>query len=258
MNEFLKRTLSAVVLAACVVAGVLYLPVVVLKLIISLLSVIAVYEVSNLLEEKLIGFKNIWIMVVSFITSISVLFLDFYLAMFIITLYSFWIGHKHWRLSYTSASFLTLIYGAVLLPSIGFLADIDKTLILLLFSTVWAGDTFAYFVGKKFGKHKMAPALSPKKTWEGAVAGFVASVVFGIVFIHYLNIPVYYVAAVIISAVMLQVGDLFESFIKRQTGKKDASNLIPGHGGLIDRIDSLIFASVVFVSWHNIWTKLAL
>lgn len=258
MNELLKRTLSAVVLGATVIAGVIYLPAIALKLIVSLLSAVAVYEISNLLEEKLPGFKNISILTVSAISSLSLLFLDFYLAIFIITLYSFWIGHRHWDLRYTSASFLTLIYGAVLLPSVGFLAEIDRNLILLLFTIIWSGDTFAYFTGKKFGKHKMAPVLSPKKTWEGAVASFIASVVFGAGFIYYFDIPVHYIGAVLISAVLLQVGDLFESFIKRQTGKKDASNLIPGHGGLIDRIDSLIFASVVFVAWHNIWTKLAL
>lgn len=258
MNELLKRTVSGIILAIIVITGVLYLPVVVLKLIISFLSVVAVYEVSSLLEEKLPGFKNMPILIVSAMVSLSIFFLDLYLAFLIITLYSFWIGHRQYNLSYTSASFLTLTYGAVLLPSIGFLVDIDRNLLLLLFTIVWSGDTFAYFIGKRFGKHKMAPVLSPKKTWEGAVASFVASVVFGVGFIYYFNLPLHYTGAVVISAILLQIGDLFESFIKRQTGKKDASNLIPGHGGLIDRIDSLIFASVVFVAWNNILLKLVL
>lgn len=258
MNELLKRTLSGVILAVVVVLGVVYLPVAVLKVVLGLLSVVAVYEISNLLEDRLAGFKNINILIASLLSSLSLLFLDFYLAMFIITLYAFWVGHRYWNLDYTSASFLALVYGAVLLPAIGFLADVDRNLILLLFVIVWSGDTSAYFVGKKFGKHKMTPILSPKKTWEGAVASFTASVIFGTLFIHYVGLSPHYIGAVVIAAISLQIGDLFESFIKRQVGKKDASNLIPGHGGLIDRIDSLIFAGVVLVVWHTVWTKLAL
>lgn len=258
MNEFLKRTLSGVVLAVIVISGILYLPVAVIKILVGVLSAVAVYEVSNLLDARLKGFKNNGILLTSLMSSYSLLFLDFYLAVLLIALYSFWIGNRYWNINHTSASFLALVYGAVMLPSIGFLIEIDKRLVFLLFVVVWSGDVFAYLVGKKFGRHKMSPTLSPKKTWEGAVASFVASVIFGVGFLYYVSLPVYYAGAVVVAAVLLQVGDLFESFIKRQVGKKDASNLIPGHGGLIDRIDSLIFAAVVFVIWHKIMVRLFL
>jgi phosphatidate cytidylyltransferase len=118
---------------------------------------------------------------------------------------------------------------------------------LLLFALVitWAGDTVAYFVGRALGKHPFAPHLSPKKTWEGAVASMAGSVIFGVVYLNRALPAVSLVEAGLLSVVVNiagQAGDLAESALKRGAGVKDSSSLLPGHGGLLDRVDSSLFA----------------
>jgi phosphatidate cytidylyltransferase len=141
---------------------------------------------------------------------------------------------------------------------------------------VWAGDIFAYFVGKSMGRHRMSPEISPKKTWEGAVASIVASVVVGALWMQHapaissallraglIDLPggmwgqeqpqlwpiILLSAAVNIAA---QLGDLVESLIKRGAGVKDSGTILPGHGGMLDRIDAMLFA--VPVVWaYGAW-----
>ena len=149
--------------------------------------------------------------------------------------------------------------------------------LLYLLLVVWAGDIFAYFVGKSIGRHLMSPRISPKKTWEGAVASVVASVAVGWTLFHYalplseallrvgliqrrdgmfgLEQPA--MGPVIVLTIVLniaaQLGDLAESLIKRGAGVKDSGALLPGHGGMLDRIDAMLFAAPVlwyFAAWH--------
>jgi len=149
--------------------------------------------------------------------------------------------------------------------------------LLYLLLVVWAGDIFAYFVGKSLGRHLMSPRISPKKTWEGAVASIVASVGVGwLVFGHAEQIssallriglitrpggmfgleappmgPV--IVLTIVLNIAAQLGDLVESLIKRGAGVKDSGALLPGHGGMLDRIDALLFAAPVlwyYAAWR--------
>jgi phosphatidate cytidylyltransferase len=120
--------------------------------------------------------------------------------------------------------------------------------IFLVLAATWLQDTTAYFVGRAIGRHKMAPVLSPKKSWEGAVGGFVASILSAMLAVAVLGLPISYTAAALIGAaagVIGPLGDLVESLIKRQIGIKDSGQLIPGHGGILDRIDSLLFTAPV-------------
>jgi phosphatidate cytidylyltransferase len=110
---------------------------------------------------------------------------------------------------------------------------------------VWAGDTFAYFGGRLFGRHKMAPQTSPGKTWEGFVFGSIFTVFVSFVALykqHFLTIPQSIVLGVVI-AVAAPLGDLFESQLKRDMKVKDTGRLLGGHGGILDRIDALLFAA---------------
>jgi phosphatidate cytidylyltransferase len=129
---------------------------------------------------------------------------------------------------------------------------------LLLFALVivWVSDTVAYFVGRSIGRHALAPHLSPKKTWEGAVAGFLASLMVGIVFTRWLNVPLPQLLGMAAAGnVAGQVGDLLESAYKRSAGVKDSGSLLPGHGGMLDRIDALILAiPVVWYYWVWIYS----
>jgi len=109
----------------------------------------------------------------------------------------------------------------------------------------WVGDACAYYVGKSVGRRNMAPNVSPKKTWEGAVASLVGSVIFGVVYLNRALPAVSLVEAGLLSVVVNiagQTGDLAESALKRGAGVKDSSTLLPGHGGLLDRVDSSLFA----------------
>lgn len=124
-------------------------------------------------------------------------------------------------------------------------------LIWLVFISSWLCDTTAYYVGKYLGKNKLCPKVSPKKTIEGSIGGLLGSAIgctlFGVLINSYgVNIPSYnYVLIGIFCGVFCQLGDLSASSIKRYVNVKDYSNLIPGHGGILDRFDSILFASVV-------------
>lgn len=116
--------------------------------------------------------------------------------------------------------------------------------IFLVLAITWAQDSAAYLVGRRLGRHKMAPYLSPNKTWEGAAGGFVASIVAALLLTPLVGLPINWVAAALLGAIggiVGPIGDLAESLIKRQVGVKDAGHVIPGHGGVLDRADSLLF-----------------
>jgi len=119
-------------------------------------------------------------------------------------------------------------------------------LLIFFLVVIWIGDSGAYYVGKNLGRHKMAPILSPKKTWEGLAGGvaatFGAAAIFQTLFPLPFDWPHIFCLAAILS-VAAPVGDLIVSLFKRDTGVKDSSSLIPGHGGLLDRTDSLLFAA---------------
>lgn len=130
-------------------------------------------------------------------------------------------------------------------------SDLSKGPITLLFVLVliWAGDTAAYFVGRAVGQHRLAPEVSPKKTWEGAAANLAGSLLVGWIFSRKLaaaGIPLSHVLiAAALGSVAGQIGDLLESAYKRSAGVKDSGVILPGHGGVLDRIDALILAAPI-------------
>jgi phosphatidate cytidylyltransferase len=126
--------------------------------------------------------------------------------------------------------------------------------LLALFAT-FGSDTAAYFIGKAIGRHRLAPRISPGKTWEGAIAGVIGGVIISLLFTLStpLQLPLGYGQAVLLGALISvfgQLGDLAESLLKRNTGVKDSGGLMPGHGGLLDRMDSVVFAGVVVYLYY--------
>ncbi|HET9580076.1 MAG TPA: phosphatidate cytidylyltransferase [Usitatibacter sp.] len=132
------------------------------------------------------------------------------------------------------------------------LRDVSAWLLLAIAAIVWIADIAAYFAGRRFGRHKLAPDISPKKTWEGVMGALAGVALYGIVlawmantgetplspiFASGLGIPA--IVFMLVLAAVSVVGDLFESWMKRGAGLKDSSNLLPGHGGVLDRIDAL-------------------
>ncbi|MBU0472688.1 MAG: phosphatidate cytidylyltransferase [Bacteroidetes bacterium] len=131
-------------------------------------------------------------------------------------------------------------------------------IIISILITLWMTDSAAYFIGTAFGKHKLFPRVSPKKSWEGAIAGFVFAaislIVLKFVLLTFLNwIDIF--AFTIIIGIFGQIGDLIESLIKRDADVKDSSNLIPGHGGILDRFDSLLFSAPIIYLYLILFLK---
>jgi phosphatidate cytidylyltransferase len=140
--------------------------------------------------------------------------------------------------------------------------DNGRNWVFLAVFASWGSDSAAYFIGSAFGKHKMAPAISPKKSWEGCIGGAVGAIAVSLLFL--LNTPLQLSAHVnwlqlviigLLVSIFGQVGDLVESLFKRNTGAKDSGNIFPGHGGMMDRIDSLVFA-VILVYYIVVFFKL--
>jgi phosphatidate cytidylyltransferase len=130
-------------------------------------------------------------------------------------------------------------------PTPGFQAPGFWWTLTTLFS-VWAFDSFAFFGGRLFGRHQLAPLISPKKTWEGAVSGLIFALIAVALFTLPLHIAWYHVIAIgVLVSVAATIGDLAESLLKRDVGVKDSGTLIRGHGGVLDRVDSELFAVIV-------------
>ncbi|AYO19005.1 phosphatidate cytidylyltransferase [Vibrio owensii] len=130
-------------------------------------------------------------------------------------------------------------------------------LVLYVCFLVWAADSGAYFAGKSMGKRKMAPHVSPNKTIEGLIGGIIAALIVGWLFAGWFDIqftsPIHMVIITLITVVISVLGDLVESMFKRVSGIKDSSNIIPGHGGILDRIDSLTAAFPVFALLYYVF-----
>jgi phosphatidate cytidylyltransferase len=126
------------------------------------------------------------------------------------------------------------------------IAVVGPRLLLFTLALVWAGDMLAYFVGRWFGRARMAPQISPHKTWEGAAANLIASLAVGVSFAFWLHFdPRHMVLMAGMANIAGQTGDLMESAYKRSAGVKDSGTLLPGHGGMLDRVDALILAAPV-------------
>lgn len=127
--------------------------------------------------------------------------------------------------------------------------------IVFALATTWLGDTFAYFVGRSFGRTPLAPRISPKKTWEGSIGGLAGAALTGLGCVYLLGLPLTPLLGAglgAIAGIIGPLGDLAESQIKRQIGVKDVGTLLPGHGGILDRIDSILFM-VPVVYYGVIW-----
>ena len=133
--------------------------------------------------------------------------------------------------------------------------DAGRSWLFFTLFTTFGSDTAAYFVGRTLGRHQLAPSISPKKTWEGAVGGVFGAIIISLLFLlpTPLNLPLNYGQAIILGllvSIFGQFGDLAESLLKRNMGAKESGRLMPGHGGLLDRMDSIVFAGVVVYLYY--------
>lgn len=169
----------------------------------------------------------------------------------------FWSKNPLLQLLFAFSTLIPFVAGVLRLRLEHYTHDPYHGLFLLLyvFILVWAADSGAYFSGRAFGKRKLAPKVSPGKSWEGVIGGLITALVLSFIFIHFSNntlvgdrnITGFIILSVATVAISV-LGDLTESMFKRESGVKDSSQLIPGHGGVLDRIDSLT-AAVPFFSY---------
>ena len=257
--DLFKRVMVAVVCIPLIFVVFYLLPPVWLPITVSLLSMIAVHEVLwstgfvkngyiSSLSIVLAGLVPFWVYIGQGMRSALVGIFFYFLLIFLVAISS----HYTVTLEKMGGSFFFAMLSPYFLSTFVRLNGLEKGgyLILIPLVAAFASDSFALFAGMAFGKHKLAPELSPKKTVEGSVGGLVGAValciIYGVVLHVAFKQEVSYVRFALygfLGSIVSQIGDLSFSYIKRQYGLKDFGNIFPGHGGVLDRFDSVIFCA---------------
>ncbi len=255
---FKTRLISGIVLVIVLIVTVGYGQAVLFALLgaVSLIGMKELYKVVNV-QNKILGFAGylaallyyglIWTGHMEYMTMLSILFLVAVMAVYVFTFPAF---HAEQAMTvffgfFYVAVMLSFVYQTRMLPDGG-------VVVWLIFLSSWGCDTCAYCVGVLFGKHKMAPKLSPKKSIEGGIGGIAGAALLGALFALAMNQwgkaeadLLHYAVICAAGGVISQIGDLAASAIKRNHDIKDYGKLIPGHGGILDRFDSVIFTAPV-------------
>jgi len=250
-DKMLKRIVSAIVglplLLAVIYAG--DIPLFTGILVISLIGLREFYNAcknKSLVPIEIVGYLGAiaLIVIVNFFYNSSYVLFLFFILIFTVNIIQL-ISNKYNFLD-GSITLYGILYVPLLLSYILLISQQpNNKIIWLIFTTAWGTDTFAYFSGYFFGKTKLCPSISPKKTVEGAIGGVLGSMIISVLFGYFFLQDYLIVAAFIgaIGSIVAQVGDLSASLIKRYTGIKDFGNLMPGHGGVLDRFDSILFTA---------------
>lgn len=259
MSELIKRLLTGGVLILLVLFLIFKNPVGFVFLIL-IMTAVGTYEFLKLTQ---VSFANKIISVATLVLSVYLAIIapiiidntSFVEVLYMIVLWVvvFWWLNNFWMVvnypkSKPMAVFMP-IKTTLLFAPLFFLPLLESGLILLLFLIVWGADSLAYFSGKAFGKHKLAPNLSSGKTIEGVVGGLIGMLLMtGIWMFYYNKANWFFLLLALITGIFSVVGDLHASIYKREAGVKDSGKLLPGHGGVFDRIDGLLAATPVFIA----------
>lgn len=257
------RSFTGIIFVAVLILGIVYNTYSFL-LVFSVIAVLALYEFYNLIRKTVKGSEPnkifntlggllLFISSYSFFSTTNIAFPFF--ALYILYILLLFISELFLRKENPIKSLAYAVLGQVyvalplsLLPFLAFSYAVDGSyhyaLILAVFIFIWVNDSFAYLWGSLLGKHRMFERISPKKSWEGFAGGAICSVIASVVYANYYpSLPLWaWIGVAIVVVVFGTLGDLVESLIKRTLNVKDSGNLLPGHGGILDRIDSVIFA----------------
>lgn len=260
------RIVTAVLLVLAFTSSILFANHEVVRFIFAGLLGISLFELSKLtlqsgLLVSLLSGLSASISLVWFSIDIAVETI-FYLVIFAVLLWlviAIWLLNYHsppvsqWisrRLIYFGLGLFLLFTCAITLIFIHAHFEQGSWILLYLMTLVWIADIAAYFSGRHFGKSKLAPEISPGKTWEGVIGGIVTNVVWMLLIYVLLDLPdislFWFLGIGLATSILSVVGDLFESSLKRDVGVKDSGWLLPGHGGVLDRFDSMIAATPIF------------
>lgn len=262
-----QRLLTALILIPLVVWAVLKLSTVVLGLILGLFVLLGSWEWARLIGLQSTLVRSAYVAFIAMLLYLSTFLLatseDFIFAA-LIAAGLWWLIGSVWVFRYRGETGLKpidtqlgLFVGViVLIPTwlamtyIHAFSEDGPAMLLFVMVLVWAADSGAYFAGRKFGKHKLAPQVSPGKTIEGVVGGLLAAALFSVIGATSFDLSVLggssFVLVSVVVVLLSVIGDLFESLFKRRAGVKDSGQLLPGHGGVLDRIDSLTAAAPIF------------
>ncbi len=262
----MRRFLTAALLIPLVIALVLWGPPTLLGSVVVALTAVALWEYFRLAEAA--GMKVLPVPGYAFALAVVLLILTdsppvMILAAAVFFLMLLWVAAMSPSrqlaacLGSVSATFMGVVYVAV---PLGLLAWIclrgdGPFLILFMLVVIWAGDAAGYYVGSAWGRHKSSPRISPGKSWEGTAGSLAAALLIGFLFARFRwGADTYWEPVLLAAALNVagQLGDLAESALKRAAGVKDSSQLVPGHGGVLDRIDALLFA-VPVLWYYGLW-----
>lgn len=259
----MKRVLSAVVFLPVFIAIVYWGPPILFFILLTAAVLLGVREYFSLTSKIGVdGFPRLT-MLLSFLLILNFYFGNLYFSeWFLLAMFSLFAA---WFLSETNVkvafdqiaySLMGALYVAGLLGHLILIRNLENggALTLFMVMTVWMGDTAAYYIGRTYGKRRLAPAISPGKTVEGAAAGLLGSMAAGGLAKWWLVQDIALVHCLIVALIcgmIGQLGDLAESLLKRNAGAKDSGGIVPGHGGVLDRSDSLMFAGPAFYCYYQ-------
>lgn len=248
------RVITALVMMACFLVALFFASGKIWALLSLAATLVGVWEWCNLIHlnknqmqwtvivASAIGLLLIFIVDTQFalVHDVVILGILSFVAIFWILLAPLWlITRRKVRFNFSMVLLGLLLLLSTWVGLIG-LHQISPWLLLGVLATVWIADSAAYFAGKRFGKHKLAVEISPGKTWEGVAGAMVAVTAYGLSLCYFMHYQLWLIVGLWGIVVLSIMGDLFESLLKRQAGIKDSSQLLPGHGGVLDRIDGLI------------------
>ena len=262
-TTLIKRIITASILLPIFILAIYQLPQILFQVLLLIIMSLAAYEWTILSKfthfyqyvsftALLLSAIIIAVYIISITPALSIIYtvwiaLIFWLANIVFVIFYpklqfFW--YKNWQIRAINGVLL-LVPTLILLIT---LHNNSKKLLLLFFSIIWAADIGAYFLGKYCGKHKLIPKVSPNKTIEGIIGGVLSSllVMFIYTIINNINFNIYHFIFIIILVGFSIIGDLYESLFKRASNSKDSGQLLPGHGGILDRIDSISSAIPIF------------